>query len=949
MIRRLLYRLKELLCVNGMPAENVSWHGAYRVLLLVFMGTFSGQVCGQVFPVQATTQLTPPYSLYLADYVESGTERLALNVFLSDIARPELSVRFRLRIVGQGITIETKPEFKPAPVFIQGGIPLRLISTDLAEYFNPNNLNFQGISRGQYGQRGMLPEGVYQFCFEVLEYNRGVKISNTACAVAWMILNDPPLINLPRQDEKLRATSPQNVVLQWTPRHTGSPNSAFTTEYDVTMVEVWPATRNPNDAILTSPPIYEATTSSSTVIYGPAETPLEPGRRYAWRVRARSIAGVTPMDLFKNNGYSEVFSFVYGDACDLPTGINTSAVSSSRFSVTWDGLFNHTSFRVRYRQVGTTNWYESNSAINSAEINGLKPGTTYEYQVAGTCGFYDGAYSTAGRVTTAPAPETAYACSIPMDEFTLDPTTLAGSLKVGDIIQAGDFDVKLTKISGGNGTFTGEGVIEVPYFNKARVKTEFTNIKVNKDLRMVSGAMNVTGAGVDVIPSGVLDLMDDLTEVLDKADSALNDIEENLPEQFDPNAFVADTVINVKDGVSSVYKDNDGSVVVVDKKGNETRIPAGTSAAVVDPSSGKGYLVDSKGNIHETTSEAAKNAGNREYNLKLTFAANEQAKNGFDALAHEQLAQYYETLKGGYNVPWKAVASQGFDPVTAKLAGKGIDLSKIHFEVGGTTLQAPPMNNEQVTTVTVRGGADGVEEGLLAIYTASDTSKDEVLGKLNVVSYDKISKNVVIVPVNGVELPSSASAQSIQQTLNKIYGQAVADWKVSVATGITASVGAPFDDGGTGLLSNYTGDMKTVINAYGKFQDDNTYYLFLIGDAKSGNGILGYMPRGKQAGFIFVPNHARNGADISVTMAHELGHGAFNLQHTFSEEKISLPKGGTNNLMDYPSGLALYKYQWDKMRYPDIVVGVFEEDMDGALDGEEALAADEATTHLLYW
>ncbi len=528
MIRRLLYRLTELLCVNGMPAKNVSWHSTLRVFLLVSMGTFSQQVCGQVFPVQATTQLTPPYSLYLADYVESGTERLALNVFLSDIARPELSVRFRLRIVGQGITIETKPEFKPAPVFIQGGIPLRLISTDLAEYFNPNNLNFQGISRGQYGQRGMLPEGVYQFCFEVLEYNRGVKISNTACAVAWMILNDPPLINLPRQDEKLKATSPQNVVLQWTPRHTGSPNSAFTTEYDITMVEVWPATRNPNDAILTSPPIYEATTSSSTVIYGPAETPLEPGRRYAWRVRARSIAGVTPMDLFKNNGYSEVFTFVYGDARDLPTGINTSAISSSRFTVSWDGLFNQTSFRVRYRQVGTTNWYENNSAINTAEINGLKPGTTYEYQVAGTCGFYDGAYSTAGRVTTAPAPETPYACGIPMEELTLDPTTLTGSLKVGDIIQAGDFDVKLTKISGGNGTFTGEGVIEVPYFNKAKVKTEFTNIKVNKDLRMVSGAMNVTGAGVDVIPSGVLDLMDDLTEVLDKADSILSDIEENL-------------------------------------------------------------------------------------------------------------------------------------------------------------------------------------------------------------------------------------------------------------------------------------------------------------------------------------------------------------------------------------------------------------------------------------
>lgn len=928
MIRRLLYGVRGFLCVfsgKGQRPTSPFWFTQQVLLAIILLNAFPRVADGQVFPVQATTQLAPPYSLYLADYVESGTERLALHVFLSDVARPELSVRFRLRIVGQGITIETKAEYKPAPVFIQGGVPLRLVSTDLAEYFNPNNLNFQGMSRREYEQRGKLPEGVYQFCFEVLEYNRGIKISNTACATAWMILNDPPIVNLPRQDEKLKAQSPQNVILQWTPRHTGSPNSAFQTEYDVTMVEVWPSTRNPNDAILTSPPIYEATTASTTIIYGPAETPLEPGRRYAFRVRARSIAGTDALDLFKNNGYSEVFTFVYGDACDLPTGISTSAISSTRFSLSWDGLFNHTAYKVRYREAGTANWYENSSAIASTEITSLKPGTTYEYQVAATCGFFDGAYTTAGRVKTEPAPETVYSCGVPMETFALDPTTLAGSLKPGDVIQAGDFDVKLVKVSGGNGTFSGEGVIEVPYFNKAKVKTEFTNITVNKDLRMVNGAMNVTGAGVDVIPSGVMDFMDDLTEALDQVDSALNTIEENLPEQFDPNSFVADTLVKVKDGISSVYKDTDGSVVVVDKKGNETRLPAGTSAAVVDES-GNGYLVDSKGNIHKTTADVATKAGNREYNLKLTFAANAQAKYGFDAKRYEPLANDYETIKGGYSVAWKAVASQGMDPVTAKLAGTGIDRSKVRFEIGGTISQAPPMDDQQTTTVSVRGSSDGTEEGLLALYTPSDTSKDQVLGKLNVVSYDKISKNLVIVPVNNVALPSGASAESIQRTLTTVYGQAVAEWKVSVASAITVSLGTTFDDGESGLLSNYTGDMKTVINAYGKFQDENTYYLFLVDNPKSGAGALGYMPRGKQAGFIFVSNHKSSGADIAVTMAHELGHGAFNLQHTFGEEKISLPKGTTDNLMDYPSGLALYKYQWDKMRFPDIVVGVFEED-----------------------
>jgi TANFOR domain-containing protein len=905
-----------------------------RCTLLALALFFGLRSAAQVYPVQATVQLAPPYSLYLADYVESGTERLALNVFLGDIARPQLDVRFRLKIIGQGITIETKQSYIPPPISIQGGVPLRLISTDLADYFNPNNLEFQGFTRRQYEQRGMLPEGVYQFCFEVLEYNRGVKISNTACAVAWMILNDPPMINLPRQDEKLKTTSPQNVLMQWTPRHTASPNSAFSTEYDVTMVEVWPATRNPNDAILTSPPIYEATTTSTTIIYGPAETPLEPGRRYAFRVRARSIAGIDQLDLFKNNGYSEVFTFVYGDACDLPTGISVASVSSTRFSLAWDGLFNHTDYRIRYRQTGTLNWYENSVSLTSSEITSLKPNTTYEYQVAASCGFYDGQYSPVARVTTAQAPETSYSCGVPLETFNLDPANLTGSLKPGDIINAGDFDVKLIKVSGSNGVFTGDGVIEVPYFNKAKVKVSFSNITVNKELRLVNGHLDVTGAGVDVIPEGLRDAIEKLDEALEVIDSALTTIEDNLPESFDPNSFVPDTLIDVKEGIQSVYKDDDGTVVVVDRKGNEQRLPPGTTAAIKD-SNGNGYLVDNKGNIHKTTADVAAKAGNRELNLSLNFAGHRDMKYGLDGYKYPALRNDYEHLKGDVPVAWKSVASGAPDVVTAILGNAtGIDKSKITFEMGGAPVQASPMQG-QSTSVTIQGQSEGVEEGLIALYAPSDTSKQQVLGKLNVASYNKISHSVVIVPVNDVALPGGLTDRIIQDSLNAIYGQAVVDWKVTVVKPVKVELPAIFDDGETGMLSNYTADMKKVINTFGDL-DDDTYYLFLVNNAKTGRE-LGYMPRGKQAGFIFVNRHGSNAGALVRTMAHELGHGAFNLHHTFKEPNITLREGDTDNLMDYPAGHRLYKFQWDKMRYPDIVIGLFEEDEEAAMFSNDLL------------
>jgi TANFOR domain-containing protein len=897
----------------------------HRLTILSFLLFIIIKSGAQVFPVQATTQLSPPYSLYLADYVESGAERLALNVFLTDPGRPELNVRFRFRIVGQGITIETRPDFIPPPITIQGGVPLRLISTDLADYFNPNTLNFQGITRREYEKTGKLPEGVYQFCFEVLEYNRGAKISNTACAIAWMVLNDPPIINIPQQNEKLKPQLPQNVVFQWTPRHTGSPNSAFTTEYEIKMVEVWPATRNPNDAILTSPPILETTTRNTSFVYGPAETPLEPGRRYAFRIQAKSIAGVEELDLFKNNGYSEVFSFVYGDACNFPSNINAEALGSQRFSLQWDTEFNHTAFTIKYRPVGTTQWYESSSSFNESIISSLKPVTTYEYQVAARCGFFDGVYSPIGKVTTLEEPLQSYSCGVPLETFNLDAAELTGSLKVGDVIKAGDFNVTLTKVTGSNGVFSGEGVITVAYFNRAKVKAEFTNISVNKDLRLVNGFFNVTGAGVEIIPGSVMNLMDDLTQALDLADSALTDFEQSLPGQFDPHSFVADTLVTSAGEITKVYKAEDGSVVIEKSNGTQQTLPSGGGETyAIKDDKGNAYLVDKNGKVHKTSADVATKAANREYNLTLKFTEDPLAKNGFDKKKHDALTNDYEVLENGYDVPWKAVESNATDPVLATVEGTNIDKNKIRFEIGGAVVQAPPVGSTQSTSVIIPGKTDEFVEDLIALYTPDDKSKDQVLGKLKVVSYDKITKEVVLVPVNGAKYPGDISV--LTNSLNKIYGQAVVQWSVRQDTEIKVSVGDPFDDGQSGLLSNYTSDMKAVINAYKASMQRDVYYLFLVNNPQTPTA-LGYMPRNKQSGFIFIDNHGNNYDKLTQTIAHELGHGVFNLQHTFKEFP-ALTEGSTDNLMDYSNGTKLYKYQWGKMRHSDIVIGLFEEDED---------------------
>ncbi len=118
----------------------------------------------------------------------------------------------------------------------------------------------------------------------------------------------------------------------------------------------------------------------------------------------------------------------------------------------------------------------------------------------------------------------------------------------------------------------------------------------------------------------------------------------------------------------------------------------------------------------------------------------------------------------------------------------------------------------------------------------------------------------------------------------------------------------------------YTDDMVGLINAFkadstnNKYNKSN-YYLFLLNNATE-SAKLGIMPYNQPFGFIFTDNESDT--LLERTIAHELGHGAFGLLHTFhtfGHEK-QLDSAKTDNLMDYAGGTRLFKYQWDEIHYP---------------------------------
>jgi hypothetical protein len=548
----------------------------------------------QSFPVSITPVISSPYSPYLSDYTEPGTQKLTVSIVLKDANITEYRCKLRLTIEGAGITIRTSQSFMPQAISITAGINI-LYGEELAEYFDPANLDFAGISRGDYIKGAKLPDGIYRFSFEVLDYNRGTVVSNKGGAVAWIILNDPPLLNLPRNDTKVRILDPANLAFTWTPRHSGSPNAAFTTEYVFKLVEIWPASRNPYDAVLSQPPVYEVTTSATQIIYGPAEPALIPGRKYAWQVQAKDIED---KDLFKNQGKSEVYTFQFGDPLGIPEnlrqdhGISNASVLILRWQPASDGAAPE-QYRLRYRKKGTESrgiWYEEVTDQLWVKITSLQPETEYEIQIRAEAKPQYSNYSPPAYFRTEKQGTAKYECG---KEDTYKPsgnTNPLMALVAGDTISMRGFTIRVDEVKGGNGNYSGKGWMQVPWFNLAWVHISFSG-PVNELHEMYGGSVESI-----YTPGGKAE------QLIEKA----HHIGEKPVAQTKPTDSKAIAVApdyTIPGTVDTVYIE-DGKIVVVDtdsnkstfeqKKDDKTGKVKGT---VIADAEGNNYTVGEDGKI----------------------------------------------------------------------------------------------------------------------------------------------------------------------------------------------------------------------------------------------------------------------------------------------------------------------------------------------------------------
>ncbi|MEL6393535.1 MAG: hypothetical protein AAFR97_12345, partial [Bacteroidota bacterium] len=294
-----------------------------------------------------------------------------------------------------------------------------------------------------------------------------------------------------------------------------------------------------------------------------------------------------------------------------------------------------------------------------------------------------------------------------------------------------------------------------------------------------------------------------------------------------------------------------------------------------------------------------------------------------------------------YSVAWKSVPQGESDYILARRDPAG-SLDSVRFvyqdpeiEVGSPA----PVDDDRILRVDFASSptvfarqfrsTESDQEGLGNLGNESSADAESLIaGQLALVEYPEKELNVVLVPLNGASPAFNLADPALAEELQRIYRPAIVLTNVSVHS-------TPFQVDGIDVIpdqasgvSSYPQPLRRIINEFGDQNpdlDNNTYYLFVCQNFAGDQA--GFMPRKRQFGFLYLNNAPTEPIAFARLMGHELGHGAYHLQHPW--EETTLPKNATDNLMDYAGGGRLHKWQWDLIDDPVGVLGIFEGDEGG--------------------
>ncbi|WP_109097454.1 fibronectin type III domain-containing protein [Aquimarina sp. AU58] len=912
-----------------------------KLILTLFIILYGfGQMMAQRFPITVVPQVNPPAPVNFYNYADQATinSPLRVQLLLSDITISNEQIRLKVYFEGNGIAFESRDVVIGAsPLFIDGGVPLVLTNTVLAPYFEFQNI--KGINSNIYGST--IPEGSYQFCFEVFDFSTGNRLSSKTCASAFIYNNEPPLLNLPFKGTNIEPTEVENIVFQWTPRHINVSNVA----YELSIVEIWDDQVDPQTAFLSQVPVFETTTKSTSFVYGPAQPQLLPEKRYAWRVKAKALQGIEEVGLFKNEGNSEIFWFSKTSPCSMLDNVTAAPKGISKINVFWgEDPSEYSEYTIAYREANRPNAYWFTKRTNSGwtTIWDLKPGTTYEYKVKAKCKYQYGEYSDVQEVTTdTTQDETAnYDCGITPDPIAIANQEGHPGLKIGDRITAGDFIVRIVEIDNqANGRITGRGYVGIPYLRSTHYGVKFNNILINTENQLAAGEIVTLYDPVyGESETMTVDINTDVVEIITGDEGETSQVEVG---------FV----------IESITINEHGAVIITGTNGEEALVPGGRDLQI-SGSDGKVWKVEENGTVTALDGVMAEDGPATDDNTEgvedneimqisetgvlVTFI--ESGYYNFDALpdsAKDKLGteEFYPSIPvvggGTYTPAFKAISNisgNDFVKAVADFSDDSIANEDIVFKTK-SGVEIPASWDQNVATLTLKKSYDYAVTKVLATVKKGKGEKSTIAGVLNVVHLGSkafTDVNIVLIPVN------KAKVNRVEGEIKKIYSKVGVNFNITVGQRFQVPESIwdkeePYgvlNAGDSGLLSHYSAE-EAAINAYFKTTSEyrqDAYYVFvtdLKGVNSNGNReIEGFMPLKSQFGYIF-----QGATDDARTIAHELGHGVFGLEHPF--EEYGTTEATTHFMMDYKGGTAFNHMDWKNIFAPGFKLYWFQGDEDG--------------------
>ncbi|GEM_PF-3287747 len=890
-----------------------------KVQLLFVMLLISMKLSAAVvYPIVLNPQILPPYSNCLLDYAASKR----FNVFALSRDMNHANYTFCLNIkMKHGNSYLIDETVYDVRFTVVSGVPKIVDITSLLD--RVDNQSNEGFC---------YEEGAYEFIFQAFDANNlNIAVSEPAYLLAYLSKSEPPVCIYPNDNDCVSPTIGGVINFSWTESFAAVPDPSR--KFRIAIYEMPDglfdegadySTRQRksrlNSLVETQVPIFMDETNVPFYSFINTTGKLQKNHTYLWRVQiykdgTNPDGKYTTSGYYKNGGWSEPFTLRYRN-CDpwsqetvkQEKKSDTEAPSlevevSDAVTISWEtDPDKYCGYRVGYNVKGQDSvieWTTQTFAQNESSwviSKNITPGVDYVAKIEGITDCPDTAYTKSNKKDFKVQYKANNDCKSNIPALSLNDNI--GELKAGDIIDACGKSVKVTNVErNANGTFSGQGIALLPILSDwTGIRVKFEGIKVNSSKEMTSGHIEST--------TGSSPLTLNINGVANKQN--------------------AGTKTNLQKKIAD--SKSESSQVAIKVEGKKVSVSGNAIGTIVEK--------EEVGNIADEDKVGE--------NGKITFAAkvygNPVIDEGMSPFNGLQISSYYE-------VPgqWIALEAGMSTKLVAKFTkGDGdINLDSVFFyiqaEEDAVKIENLKWSATNECEFTIFAGKETEHLNLIAV----DKSKGSlnILGRAFIQSMKREEITLHLVPVR--RDPGSIKTDVISGRLNAIYNPLGKHFTVEVEDQFDEKKELGFLDDGldvseTSLLSLESKEMKELTQAYvdahSGIEDSKDAYIFICPSAKDKN-VKGDMPRNKSVGYVF-SSAATYGTDSDAwTIAHELGHGIFDLEHTFD---FGVNKNTTKNLMDYSQGTDTKVWQWTVMdNHPSYTLPFLEdaEDSQWTTDG----------------